>query len=238
MSSKKIITIHQPDFMPWLGFFNKVSKTDFFVILDHVSNNPKDGSWFRRVKMMIGGIPSWLTIPLIKPEDKLFVPINEMKIKNSDENFVKKTLQTIQLNYKKAPYFNETMPYVLNYFNSKNDLLSERNTEFILAVLNKLEIKCSIVYSSNLNCEQKATELLIEICKKLDADIYICGTGASGYQQDELFLKNNIKLEYNNFQHPVYTQFNSKDFFSGLSIVDALMNCGFEGVKKILKLVH
>lgn len=232
--SNKIIAIHQPDFMPWLGFFNKIIKSDVMVILDHVANNPRDGFWCRRVMMAINKQKHWITIPVVAPKDRVFVPLNEMEINVEDQKTIKKLLKTIRENYSKAPFFNEVVYLVDNYFNDDAILLAERNLKFINEVCGKLDIKRNFIRSSSLNCEGKATDLLIEICKKVNADTYICGGGAQGYQEDELFKKQGIKLEYLNFEQPIYNQFNANEFLPGLSIIDVLMNCGFEQTKKLL----
>lgn len=230
----KRICIHQPDFMPWLGFFNKIAICDEFIVLDHVLNNPKDGSWTRRVRIMIGGEPNWITIPLVKPTNEVFIPIKEMRIKLDDKKFIKKIKQSISINYSKAKYFKEIYPIVENYFSDIDDYIALRNIKFINSICERLGIEKKITFSSALNCNGKATELLIEICKKVDAKTYICGGGAIEYQQDEKFAQNQIHLEFQNFNHPQYIQFNSNTFTPGLSIIDALMNCGFEKVKDFL----
>jgi hypothetical protein len=234
MNNKKIASIHQPDFMPWLGLFNKIARSDIFVVLDHVLNNPNDGSWFRRVRVIAGGQPHWITIPLVKPKDSVFVPINKMQIKIEDKKFVKKNLQTIYQNYSRTKYFKDVIYLIDDYFQDEEVLMGVRNMKFINKVCSKLNITTQFIYSSALNCEKKATELLVEICNKVGANVYLCGGGADGYQQDDLFAESNIKLIYNKFQHPVYDQANTNEFIPGLSIIDPLMNCGFEGVKQML----
>ena len=125
---------------------------------------------------------------------------------------------------------------VERYFLEVSDSLKIRNMHFILEVMRELDITTKVVYSSSLNCHEKSTELLVEILQKVNGNIYLCGGGASGYQQDHLFLKNDIVLEYNNFKHPEYPQKKCENFIPGLSLIDALMNIGFKGVKEILQI--
>src|ERR1019366_7398426 len=98
----KLIAIHQPDFMPWLGFFKKVSKSDVLVILDHTKNNPRDSAfWCRRVKVCINGKGHWLSVSLKKPENnQISIPINEMTISNTEKE-LNRLLNTISINYRK-----------------------------------------------------------------------------------------------------------------------------------------
>lgn len=232
----KKVTIHQPDFMPWLGFFNKINKADLFVVLNHTENNPRDSSfWGRRVKIISNKKEHWLSIPLIKPAKGVVgQPINEMKINLDQKRHFKKNITLIYQNYSKTPYFKEIFPIIENYFNSEEEHLSIRNMEFIEIIMDKLNIKTKIIYSASLSCEKKSSELLLEILNKTRGTTYLCGDGASGYQKDELFIKAGIGLEYNNFKQPIYNQINTESFISGLSIIDSLMNIGFNGVEKLL----
>lgn len=231
-----IVTIHQPDFMPWLGFFNKINNADVLVVLDHTENNPRDSAfWGKRVKILINGKENWFSIPLNKPQKGVIgIPIKEMTINLNLKKEIEKKILSIKQNYSKHDYFDEIFPLVESYFNNKSDFLLDRNMEFILNVMKGLSINTKIVYSSNLSCHQKSTELLIEIIKKIEGDTYLCGGGASGYQNDDLFKNNDIILEYNNFTSPKYEQMKSSNFVTGLSIIDPLMNIGFNGVKEIL----
>jgi hypothetical protein len=232
---EKIVTIHQPDFMPWLGFFNKISKADEFIVLDHTLNNPKSPEFYcRRVKMLIGGKDHWMSITLKKDTENMFIPISAMQIQ-MDEIATKKFLQSVELNYKKAPYFNEVIPLVSNYFLDISTSLLNRNMSFIKLLISSLNIKTEIIYSSTMNPEHASNEMLIDVLKKRSATIYLCGDGANAYQQDHLYIAENIEVRKNGFQHPVYNQFNSKTFIKGLSIIDALMNLGFDNVSELLR---
>lgn len=76
--------------------------------------------------------------------------------------------------------------------------------------------------------------MLIDLLLKRNSTTYLCGAGASGYQKDELYNEKGIAVQYNNFNHPVYEQHNSNEFIPGLSIIDCLMNLGFNNTAKIL----
>ncbi len=232
----KVVTIHQPDFMPWLGLYNKIARADELVILDHVTNNPRDGFWCRRVMMMVGGKPAWVSLPLVKEEGKVAIPINQMEINPTQFRVLRKSFDSIRFNYTKAPYFKEVFPLVEEYFASEDNNLARRNSKFLIDTMHRLNINTEIVFSSDLDCNQKSTHLLVEILKKRNATEYLCGAGASGYQDDSLFGQSGIQLRYNNFQHPQYPQFNTTSFQKGLSIIDALMNVGFSETERLIKL--
>jgi len=231
--SKIVVTIHQPDFMPWLGFFCKINRADTYVVLDHVTNKYNDQSWFRRVKLATKMGDFWLTISVKKPLKSSFIPINEMEI-NKSVNYIK-MLKTIEQTYANTPFFNDIFPFVQKWFISDEQLLSRRNMNFIEDIMQLLKIDTKIIYSSRLGCQLKSNELLIEILKSQNATTYLCGDGAEGYQKDELFLEKSIGLEYNKFKPKAYFQSNTKSFQSGLSVIDCLMNIGPKETQKIIK---
>ncbi|HXH19462.1 MAG TPA: WbqC family protein [Chitinophagales bacterium] len=227
----KTIAIHQPNFFPWLGYFSKIIRADHFVYLDHVRSNTIQ-TLIKRVTIIVASQSQWLTIPLKKGHAD-FPQIKEMEIDNTTP-FSQKQLKTIELNYKKAPYFNEVMQLVQNYYASEEKLIAVRNIAFIEAVCAKLHIHTPRIRSSELDCRRTSNEMLIEITKKLGGNRYMCGGGSADYQDDDKFKEANIEVVYQNFEHPIYPQFNAEKFIPGLSIIDALMNIGFKGVKELL----
>ncbi len=232
----KRITIHQPDFLPWLGLYNKISKVDELVVLDHVANNPRDSAfWCRRVQMLIGGSPSWISVPLIKPKGIINLPINQMEVNLAESKQIRKTLESIRINYARAPFFSQAFELVSEYFESTEKNLFSRNFHFLKRTMELMNIKPAIILSSTLDCSQSSTSLLVEILKKRNGTHYICGAGAAGYQKDELLVDAGIEVSYNSFHHPLYKQFNSNTFHKGLSVVDAIMNMGLKATEKIIK---
>lgn len=228
------IAIHQPNLFPWLGFFNKIYKADVFVYLNHVENNPRTAIYTKRVKIIVNKQEYWLTCSLKSETGQVFVPINKMVIDNPSR-LKDKHLKTIELSYKKAPFFNEVFPIVETFYNYSSDLISERNIDFINTVCLKLNIITEKVTSDSLNITSSSNQLLIDIIKYLGGNCYMPGGGAQGYQEDQLFNENEINLNYQGFKHPIYSQFNSSSFLSGLSIIDALMNLGFVETETLIK---
>lgn len=220
--------------MPWLGLFDKINNADVFIVLDHVTNNPKSPEfWCRRVKMLIGGKEHWMSVSLKKDEKELFVPIDKMEL-NMDEQAIRKFKQSVELNYKKAPFFSEVFFLIEDYFKAPLLNLRAKNINFIKEVMEKLDIRTEVVYSSEMQPQFSSNEMLIDLLKKTNASVYLCGSGAGDYQKDELFVAQGIAVKYNSFVQPVYTQFNSSNFVKGLSIIDVLMNLGFKGSKELL----
>jgi hypothetical protein len=233
-----IVTIHQPDMLPWLGLFNKINKADLWVILEHTKNNPRDAAfWGRRVKIMINGEGKWLSLPLKRPEipGLVGVPINQMEFNNGEHKLFMDAIRTIEMSYKKSPFFKKIFPIVEEFLVSQELNMSKRNLSFIFHLMELLEIRTQICYSSDLDCHETSTQLLIEIIRKKQGNTYLCGGGSAGYQNDELFSQAGIQVIYNKFSHPIYPQFNCNEFVPGLSIIDALMNVGIDATKKLIR---
>ena len=230
---KKTIAIHQPDFMPWLGFFKKVLHSDIFCVLDHVVNNPRDSAfWCRRVKIMLNGKEHWLSIPIKKEKGVVVKPINTMEL---GEN--KKALKQIYSAYGKAEYYDDYKYLVEDYFNSDINSLVKRNMNFIEEGLNLLEYNGELVYSSSI-VDDKLTSnnMLVKLVKELGGNTYLAGDGATGYQENEIFSSNNVQVIYNNFSTLEYTQAGNNNFMGGLSVIDALFNIGATRTKELINL--
>lgn len=215
-----VVAIHQPNFLPWIGYFYKIKYCDVFVFLDNVQFSKN--SYQNRVKIKTPQGASWLTEPVIHKFGQL---TNETKL-NNQENWIEKHLRTFEMNYKKAKYFNEIYSLLESvYHKRKWEFLCEINIALIDTICNYLEIKKNFLLASDLNVSGSSTDLLIRIIKKVGGDTYLSGVGAKNYQNEDAFKMNNIELIYSNFRHPIYPQLWG-DFIPGLSIVDLLFNCG------------
>jgi len=232
----RIATIHQPDFMPWLGFFVKVWRCEVFVVLDHVHNNVKDSSWFRRVRVLSSGKPNWISIPIERPEGGPFQAIKEMKLSDGPacQRMFEKYKRTILQSYGKAPFYEDFASLFLAYFDSDDVFLSRRNMAFVEAVLQILDINVEVVYSSSLNPTAHSNRLLIELLQAVNCDTYLCGDGADGYQDEAMFEAAGIRVVHNRFSPPPYPQVGTKEFVPGLSIMDALFNLGADGTRQLI----
>lgn len=228
-----IVAIHQPEAFPWLGFFHKMHLADVFVILDTVQfekNNVQN-----RNKILIAGKPTWLTIPVKSHPSS--AKIHEIKI-NWDSPDIKKHLATIKQNYGKHPHAQVAIEWLENHYAKKHEKLADFNLDLILALKEKLGIKTEIKKASELPLSGKAqggTEVTLEICKACGADTYLSGSGAKAYLKTEEYDKAGIKVIYQKFIHPEYTQFKGNEFAAYLSILDLYLNHGPESLKHILK---
>ena len=222
-----IVTIHQPNYLPWIGFFHKVLLSDTFVILDDAEYSKNGFINRNKIKTPNGGI--WLTLPAQAKEHEL---ISEVKLA-TNIRWAKKHWQAIENNYSNCHYFAKYSDYFKEIFEKDWSFLSELNIELIGAILKILDIKSKIVRSSELEIKTKRTQRLVDICKKLDAKVYIAGQGGKDYLNEGLFKKNNVKLVYQEFEHPKYPQ-KFGEFEPYMSVIDLIFNCGPESKKIIL----
>ncbi len=229
-----ICSIHQPNFFPWLGYFDKIYRADCFVFLDHVSY-PKSSktmsSWGNRVSVNIAGEKRWINCPIIR--EKGVQLIDSIKIDNRTK-WREKLLKSLCYNYKKSAFFDEVFDFICELINYDVEYLCEYNINAIECISKQLKVDCSFIKQSDLDTKFSSNELLIEITQKVGCNQYMCGGGSSGYQNDELFTQKSIELIYQNFKQIEYTQ-NVTDFIGGLSILDALFCCGFKGTERLIK---
>lgn len=228
-----IVAIHQPNFFPWLGYFDKIRLSDVFIFLDDVQYQKTGGSWSNRVQVLINCEGRWLTAPV----DRNFHGsrnVNEMEF-SSKENWRSKILKSIATTYKRAPFFNEVCSVVEPLVENPENNVAKYNIHAIKTLTSALGYSTkSMIRSSDLPTKSSSTERLIDLTIRMHGQTYLCGGGSRDYQEDEAFDKAGVRLSYQDFLHPTYTQFGHKHFVAGLSIIDALMNHGFEGTRKIM----
>ena len=228
-----LVCIHQPDFFPWLGFFDKIVKSDFFIILDDVQFPKTGGTYCNRVKIIVDGGQRWITAPVSRAYTGVRL-INQMEFETG-LLWREKILKTIIYNYKKAPFFNEAIDTLEPLIKNLDSNLTNYNINATVKICEILDIKTNnFLKSSNLPHKGSATNLLISLVGAVNGSSYLCGTGALNYQDDSLFKNADIRLIHRNFSHPTYKQNFEGEFIPGMSIIDALMNCGISGVKSLL----
>jgi hypothetical protein len=229
-----LVAIHQPNFFPWLGYFDKLARSSTFVCLDHVQL-PKSGSgtWINRVKLLVAGTDRWMTAPIRKGHG--LQTIIEAQFDESAP-WRRKMLSTLHSTYKKAPHFAEAIALIEPLIANPETRVAEYNLAATKAIGSALGIDTDkIVRSSQLNAEGASNDLLISLTKSVGGTAYMAGGGAGGYQEDELFAAAGLGLVYQGFSHPEYPQIGAVGaFVPGLSVIDALMNVGAAGTRQLL----
>lgn len=225
-----IVGIHQPNFLPWLGYFYKLTQCDVFVLLDNVQYSKNSFINRNRIKTPRGA--DWLTIPVIT-KGRFGQLIRDVEI-NGAVDWRKKHLGTLEANYRKAKCFEPIFSGLkATYFADDWNNLCELNITLLEWVLSIIGLEKTLVRASDLNVNGESTQLLINIVKNLGGNAYISGFGGANYQEEELFERSGIALKYYDFRHPVYLQL-WNDFIPNLSIIDLLFNCGSESLGVLL----
>lgn len=214
-----IITAHQPAYLPWLGYFDKILKSDIYVFMDTVQY--EDRSFINRNKIKTSQETMWLSVP-VKSKGYRKTNLLSMEIDNS-QNWRKKHLNAIWLNYKKAARFEELYPRLEKLYLSKHDLLIDLCYEQLLFWLGEMGISKKIVHLSELEINSSKSDLILDICKALQAKQYISGALGKNYLEEEAFAREGIEIIYQDYRHPVYPQLWG-DFVPNMSILDFWMN--------------
>ncbi|GGE41591.1 hypothetical protein GCM10011391_20440 [Pullulanibacillus camelliae] len=228
--TEKTVGIHQPNFFPWLGYFHKMAASDTFILLDDVAIPKTGGSYVNRVKMLVQGSPQWMTCPVVRETKGR---INAVKI-DERKKWRQKLANTLTLNYKKTPFFEETMEWLEPLLFFPTEHLSELNSHAIQAIAELLEISCDIRFQSQIGSTKESTELLIDLVKKVGGHRYLSGMGGANYQNPERFTSSGLILAYQNFTSPAYPQYRNKQFVPGLSLLDSCFNIGLKATQQIV----
>lgn len=220
-----IISTHQPQYLAWLGYFDKIAKSDMFVFLDRVQYKPREFQNRNKVRTSTG--PIWLSVPVIS-KGKGRQQIDSVKVDN-ELSWQRKHLETFKSCYGKAEFFDDYNDFLKQIYTKKWESLVDLNIFIISYILKRLEIDIPIYLESGLDIHNTATDRIIDICRKLKVDTYLSGAGGKGYLDEARFPQAGIKLIYQEFKHPVYKQqFMKKedDFIPCMTILDLLLNEG------------
>lgn len=223
------IAIHQPNYLPWLGFFYKMMQSDIFVLLDNVQYE-KNG-YTNRCQIKTSNGAQLLTLPVGTTFPQI---INQVGLHNYTLT-KKKHLKTIEQNYRKAPFFDFLYHDLASILTSDWEKLVDCTTQLILLLKKKMGITTRTEIASTLNnrITGAGDERLISICKFFEAETYISGSGGKRYQDQNKFIMHGIKLEYTNFRHPNYKQLWG-EFIPCLSTIDLLFNYGPNSLQVLL----
>lgn len=217
-------TILQPTYLPWLGYFEMIASLDIFVVFDHVQFERKSWQQRNRIKSANGVIS--LAVPVQKMPRA--AKISEIKISYDRGNFLEDHWKTIELAYKKAPYFEKYKSFFEKIYSKRYVLLRDLNVDLIKLICDILNIKTRVVFSSELGLKDEnmeKTEKVVNLCKKQGVTHLYDTKGAEEILDESLFKKENINITFQNFQHPEYHQLWG-EFVPYLSAIDLLFNEG------------
>jgi WbqC-like protein family len=226
----KVVAIHQPNFLPWLGFFHKLACSDVFILLDTVDFSR--GARTNRVQLLASDTPTWLTVPVRRPEH------GEPRIADAriDDTrpWRRKALRMLEVSYGPRLGFAETFALLEPVLTERTDRLAALNESGIRRIAAALSLDVGkLVRASDLRAAGSSSELLASLVQAVGGDVYLSGAGADGYLDGEPFARRAIEVRVQQFRHPDYPQATAAPIH-GLSVVDAMMNLGASDTQRLL----
>lgn len=225
MTSMRLVAIHQPNFFPWLGYFDKIRRSDTFVFLDDVAypraGSGSMGSWTNRVRIYMKGEARWITCPVQRMP--MGSPISAARIDDA-QPWRAKLLRTLEVNYRRSPRYADAMALLQPLIETPEVRLADFNMAAVTAIAVHLGVSTQFVRQSDLDHYGQATDLLISLVRAAGGDSYLAGGGAADYQEDDKFTSSSLGLVMQNFVPRPYGD--PARFMPGLSVIDYLMHDG------------
>ena len=224
-----ILTAHQPVYLPWLGLFHKIALAELFCYFDIVQYQKRDFNNRNKIKTSAGEM--WLTVPV---ESKDHLEKNVSTIRIVQDGWIKKHLRAIELNYRKAPYFDKYYdPFAAKLRSSSTTDLGTLNLELLKYFLAELGIATPIVLASDYDFKGDKSDLVLSMCEVLGATGYIFGNNGLDYADKLAFQRSGVDLQFQSYNHPEYRQLNGT-FLPYMSTLDLLFNEGEMSLEMIL----
>ena len=215
-----LVAIHQPHYLPWLGYLHRMVQADLFIVLDHVQF--ERGNYQNRTMVRVNGAPHWLTVPVVQRSQK--ERIVEKTIDNS-QPWAATHFETLRRAYGGA-----ATAALKSIYETPWERLVDLNAALLELLREAFAIRTPLVNSSELDVAGAKSELVLNLCKAVGADALLVGLGGSRtYLDRAAFAEAGIALAFQQFNHPVYPQHGTAPFSAGLSAVDLLFNCGPDG---------
>ena len=214
------VAAHQPNYIPWLGYFAKLASADIFVFLDDVQL-PQGRSYVHRSRIHAHPDGAWLSAPIRREERQL---IKDVRFAEAD--WRRKHQATLFHTYRKAPFFEPAMALVETIYGVETDSLARFNMNAVTAVAGYLGLSCRFELSSAFGVSRSSDDRLIDLVKAVGGDTYISGAGGQNYQHPEKFDAAGIRLCVRAYQPRPYAQHQEGGFVPGLTVLDALFNLG------------
>lgn len=222
-----LVAIHQPHYVPWLGYLDRMIKADVFVILDHVQFERRN--YQNRTAIRCDDQQKWLTVPVVQVSQK--ETILEKMVDNSEGQnraWGPTHFKTLKYAYRKAPFFNQYAPRLQQILEARWEKLVDLDLAMLEFLREGFEIRTPIVRSSEMQVEGARSTLLLNLCRHLGQNsTFLGGLGGSrGYLDLDAFRAAGIGVQWQEFKHPTYEQCGEGPFIPGLMSLDLLFNCG------------
>ena len=229
-----IVTAHQPHFMPWTGYINRIFLSDTFVVMDNLEYTRNN--YISRNRILTRNGIVYLTVPVEYKSNSRRI-ISEISIDTIRfKHILKKHIETIRHSYSKAPGFNFFFPILASALNNDHVELLSLDLSVLKAILGYLNIDTKVVLASSLNISgDKESDLFIDLCSKTSCNSVLLGLGASTkYVNKEIVSGSGFQILFQKFEHPVYPQ-GQRLFSPGISVIDLLFNVKREAAENMVK---
>jgi hypothetical protein len=220
-----IVSINQPAYLPWLGYFHRIAASDLHVVLDHVQF--EKNSFVNRNKMRTAKGWTWLTVPVKTKGHFGDLSIEKLEI-DSRRNWRGKHLATLEQTYARAPYMAEYSGFLEDVLSREWDHLVELCRYMTGFFLEALKIETPLVESSTLPVDTGKSKMVLDLCREMKATTYLSGAMGKDYLDEDMFKEAGIKVVYQDYRHPVYTQCQPGEIIPFMGILDLLLNHGPE----------
>jgi len=220
-----IVSINQPAYLPWLGYFHRIAESDLHVVLDHVQF--EKNSFVNRNKMRTAEGWTWLTVPVKTKGHFGDLSIEKLEIDNH-RNWRDKHLATLKQAYARAPYMVEYLGFLEEVFSKEWDHLADLCRHMTGFFLEALKIETPLVESSTIPVGTSKSQMVLDLCREMKATTYLSGALGKDYLDGDMFSEAGIEVIYQDYRHPVYTQCQPGETVPFMGILDLLLNHGLE----------
>lgn len=214
-----ILTGHQPAYLPWLGYFEKIMRSDMYIYVDTVQFEHR--SFINRNKIKTANGAIWLTVPVLAKGHRDSTLLS-LEINNTVK-WQQKHFSSIQANYRKATYYNEVINKIAPFYEHPYKSFVDFCFEYTVFWFRELDIKTKVVRLKDLDVKGKKSELVLNMCKAVNAETYISGALGKDYMDGALFTSNGIQVIYQDYKPKVYPQLWG-EFLPYMSVLDFVMN--------------
>ncbi len=223
-----IVAAHQPNYLPWLGYFDRIRRAQLFILLDHVQFERQN--FQNRARIKAGSAARWITVP-VHQKSRSELILEKLVFNGGDEkeHWGRKTYLLLESTYARAPHFRDYAPTLKDIFMTRRwERLVDLNIALLKFCMDALSITTPLIRSSELKVSGAKSELVLNMCLAAKAKTYIAGMGASRHYLDvEAFKRSGVDVVWQDFRHPPYPQAPAgSPHVPGLSVLDLLFNCG------------
>lgn len=224
-----IVSINQPAYLPWLGYFHRIAQSDLHIVLDHVQLEKNSFANRNRIRSRTGW--QWLTVP-IKTKGRFGeLAINQVEL--ADDRWRHRHWESLRQTYGRAPCFRSMGDFLEALYHQEWARLMDLAMATIRPQLEALAIGTPLVFSSQLGVSGAKDELVLNLLDAVGAKTYLSGPFGRTYLNEAKFQERGIVLRYHDFQHPVYPQ-QLPGFEPNMAALDLLLNCGPQAAREIL----